>query len=84
MFLARNEPRYTAEQTYECYDDNDVVHGSAGNCRHVSQEHWGIPPKMLHVPGIAGGKQKNTMVTMAKMAAKVLTNAVGSARESSR
>ena len=37
---------------------------------------------MLDVPGMAGGKQKNTMVTMAKMAAKVLTNAVGSANES--
>jgi hypothetical protein len=35
--------------------------------------------KILDLPGIAGGKQKNTMVTMAKMAAKALTNAKRSA-----
>jgi hypothetical protein len=28
------------------------------------------------LPGIAGGKQKNTIVTTAKMAAKALTNAI--------
>ena len=38
MFLARYEPRYGAEQTYKSHDYNDVVHGSAGNCRHVSKE----------------------------------------------
>jgi hypothetical protein len=40
---------------------------------------WEYTSKILDVPGMAGGKQKKTMVTMAKMAAKALTNAEGSA-----
>jgi hypothetical protein len=42
MLFARHKPRYTAEQTHKRHDHDHVVHGSAGNCRHVSDEYLDI------------------------------------------